>query len=145
MRDLESVSAAITVAETGHLVLSTIHANSAVGTIDRIVDIFPAESKEQIRIQLADVLLAVFNQRLVPKADGSGSMAIVEVMLANSAVRNSIRTDATSQVENIIQTSSSEGMYLLDDLLVKAAHRGDITKESAISYANDRTQMRKLL
>lgn len=143
MRDLESVSTAITVAETGHLVLSTVHANNASGTIDRIIDIFPAGYKDQIRIQLADILIAVFNQRLVPKADGSGSMAIVEVMIGNPAVRNAIRTANTSQLQSIIQTASGEGMHLLDDLLVKAVRRGEISKEVALEYANDRNEVRK--
>jgi twitching motility protein PilT len=143
MRDLESVSAAITVAETGHLVLSTIHANSAASTVDRIIDIFPAGYKDQIRIQLADVLIGVLNQRLVPKADGSGNTAIVEIMVGTPAVRNAIRTASTEQIPNIIQTSSAEGMHLLDDLLVKAAARGEITKEVALDYAQDRNQVRK--
>jgi twitching motility protein PilT len=143
MRDLESISSAITVAETGHLVLSTIHANSAVSTIDRIIDIFPAGFKDQIRIQLADVLLAVFNQRLVPRADGKGSMAIVEVMIANAPVRNAIRTANGAQLPNILQTSSGDGMHLLDDLLVKAVRHGDITKEAALEYASDRGEVRK--
>ncbi len=143
MRDLDSVSAAVTVAETGHLVLSTIHASSAPGTIDRIIDIFPAGFKDQIRIQLADILVAVLNQRLVPRADGKGSVPIVEVMIANSAVQNAIRTANTAQLPNIIQTSSSDGMYLLDDLLVRAARRGEITKETALAYAADRTEVKK--
>jgi twitching motility protein PilT len=143
MRDLESVSTAVTVAETGHLVLSTIHANSAVGTIDRIVDIFPAEQKDQIRIQLADILLAVLNQRLVPRADGKGMLAVLEVMVANSAVKNAIRTANSAQLPTIMQTGSAEGMVLLDDVLVKAAKRGDITKDTALAYANDRAEVRK--
>ncbi|MBU6389057.1 PilT/PilU family type 4a pilus ATPase [Patescibacteria group bacterium] len=143
MRDLESVAAAITVAETGHLVLSTVHANNAAGTIDRIIDIFPAGYKEQVRIQLADILLAVFNQRLVPKVDGSGLQMICEVMLANSAVRNAIRTNNAAQLPNIIQTSAQEGMYLLDDLLVKAARLGQISKDTALAFANDRVEVRK--
>ncbi len=145
MRDLDSISAAITVAETGHLVLSTIHANSAPGTIDRIVDVFPAGQKDQIRIQLADVLLAVLNQRLVPRADGNGSMLILEVMTATTAVRNAIRTSNSAQLPNVIQTSSEEGMILLDDALMRAVRKGDISKESALSYANDRVELKKLL
>lgn len=143
MRDLESVSTAITVAETGHLVLSTIHANSAPGTIDRIIDIFPAEQKDQIRIQLSDILIAVLNQRLVPKADGSGVALIVEVMIANSAVKNAIRTANSAQLPTIIQTASAEGMHLLDELLVKAVRRGEITKDSALAFANDRNEVKK--
>lgn len=143
MRDLESVATAVTVAETGHLVLSTIHANSAPGTIDRIIDIFPAEQKDQIRIQLSDILLAVLNQRLVPKADGSGVTLIVEVMIANSAVKNAIRTANSAQLPTIIQTGSAEGMHLLDELLVKAVRRGEISKDMALAYANDRNEVKK--
>ena len=145
MRDLESISTAITVAETGHLVFSTIHANTAPGTIDRIVDIFQPGGKDQIRIQLADILIAVLSQRLVPRADGNGSMAIVETMIANNAVRNAIRTGNTAQLANVIQTSSGEGMFLLDDLLVKAVKRQEITKETALSFANDRNEVRRAL
>jgi twitching motility protein PilT len=143
MRDLESISTAITVAETGHLVLSTIHANSSPGTIDRIIDIFPAEQKEQIRIQLADILLAVLNQRLVPRADGVGMMVMTEVMVANSAIKNAIRTANSAQLPTIMQTGADDGMVLLDDLLVKAAKRDEITKDSALAYANDRAEVRK--
>lgn len=145
MRDLDSIATAITVAETGHLVLSTIHANNAAGTVDRIVDIFPEAAKEQIRVQLSDILIAILNQRLVPKLDGSGSMAVIEVMVANSAVKNAIRSGNTAQLPNIIQTSSSEGMFLLDDLLIKAVRKGEIDKETALDYANDRNEMRKSL
>ena len=145
MRDLESISAAVTVAETGHLVLSTIHANTAPGTVDRIIDSFPEGSKEQIRIQLADILVGVLNQRLVPKADGSGSQLVVEVMLANSAVRNTIRTGNSAQLPTVIQTSAGEGMCLLDDELVKAVKRGDVMREVALDYAIDRTGMHKAL
>ncbi|HSI20978.1 MAG TPA: PilT/PilU family type 4a pilus ATPase [Verrucomicrobiae bacterium] len=143
MRDLESVSTAVTVAETGHLVLSTIHANSAPGTIDRIIDIFPPEQKEQIRIQLADILVAVLNQRLIPRADGVGMTVALEVMIANSAVKNAVRTGNTAQLPTIMQTGAADGMVLLDDILIKAAKHGEITKESALAYANDRDEVRK--
>jgi twitching motility protein PilT len=145
MRDLESVSTAITVAETGHLVISTIHANSAASTVDRIIDIFPGDSKEQVRIQLADALLAVFSQRLVPRADGNGQIAIIETMVANPAVRNAIRTASNAQLPNVIQTGSADGMSLLDDQLLKAVERGDITKETALAFAHDRVEIRKQL
>jgi twitching motility protein PilT len=145
MRDQESIAAAITVAETGHLVFSTIHANSAVGTIDRIIDVFPAGQKDQIRIQLADILLAVLNQRLVPKADGTGSMLVLEVMLASSAVRNAIRTGNSAQLPNVIQTSASEGMVLLDDVILRLLRKGEITKETALAYAADRNEMKKAI
>lgn len=145
MRDLESISAAITVAETGHLVLSTIHANTAPGTIDRIIDIFPEGNKAQIRVQLADILIAVLNQRLVPLADGSGSRAFIEVMINTTAVAASIRSGNTTQLPNIIQTSASEGMVRMDDLLVRSAKRGEITQETALEYANDRNEVKKSL
>lgn len=143
MRDLESISTAITVAETGHLVLSTIHANSSPGTIDRIIDIFPAEQKEQIRIQLADILLAVLNQRLVPRADGEGMIVMTEVMVATSAVKNAIRTANSAQLPTVMQTGAADGMVLLDDLLIKAAKHGEITKDTALAFANDRNEVRK--
>jgi len=145
MRDLESISTAVTVAETGHLVLSTIHANSAAGCIDRMIDMFPPESKEQVRIQLADILLGVFNQRLVPRADGNGSVAIVEAMLSTSAVKNAIRTANTSQLPNVIQTGSKDGMFLMDDLLVRSVKKGEITRDSALTYANNLAEVRKQL
>lgn len=145
MRDLESIAAAITVAETGHLVLSTIHANTAPSTIDRIIDIFPDGNKAQIRVQLADILLAVLNQRLIPLADGSGSKAFIEVMINTTAVAASIRSGNTAQLPNIIQTSATEGMVRMDDLLVKAAKRGEITQETALEYANDRNEVKKSL
>jgi twitching motility protein PilT len=145
MRDLESIAAAITVAETGHLVLSTIHANTAPGTIDRIIDIFPEGNKSQIRVQLADILIAVLNQRLVPLADGSGSKAFIEVMVNNSAVANSIRTGNTTQLPTVIQTSLGDGMVLLDDLLIKSTRRGEITKETALAFANNREEVKKQL
>lgn len=145
MRDLDSISSAITVAETGHLVFSTVHANSAASTVDRVIDIFPDGAKEQIRIQFADILLAVFNQRLVPRADGNGSVAIVETMIATPAVKSAIRSANTAQLPTIIQTSASDGMFLMDDLLAKAASRGDISKESALEFANDRTEIKKKL
>jgi twitching motility protein PilT len=145
MRDLESISAAITVAETGHLVLSTIHANSAPGTIDRIIDVFPSGQKDQVRVQLADILLGVINQRLVPKADGNGSTLIIEVMLTSSAVANAIRTGNSAQLPTIIQTSAAEGMCLLDDALLRAVRKGEISKENALAFASNRTEMRKEL
>lgn len=145
MRDLESISNAITVAETGHLVLSTIHANTAASTVDRMIDVFPEGNKDQIRIQLADVLVAVLNQRLVPKADGSGSQTVIEVMVANSAVRNAIRTANNAQLPTIIQTSSAEGMILLDDALVKGVRRQEISRESALAFATNREDMKKAL
>ena len=145
MRDLESISSAVTVAETGHLVLSTIHANTAPGTIDRIIDIFPEGNKAQIRVQLADILIAVLNQRLVPLADGSGSRAFIEVMTNTSAVANSIRSGKTEQLPTVIQTSSGEGMVLMDDLLMKAVRHGEITKETALNFANSRESVKQQL
>jgi len=145
LRDLDSISNAITVAETGHLVLSTIHANTAASTIDRIIDVFPDGGKDQVRVQLSDVLLAVLNQRLVPKADGSGSIAIIEVMVANTAIRNAIRTSNNAQIPTIMQTSSGEGMCLLDDVLVKSVRKNEITKEVALAFAADREEMKKSL
>lgn len=143
MRDRESISAAITVAETGHLVLSTIHANSSVATIDRILDTFPPEQKDQLRIQLADILVGVVNQRLVPRADGEGVELFAEVMLGTTAVKNAIRTSNSAQLPTVIQTSKKEGMALLDDLLADAVYRGRITRDAALAHAADRDELRK--
>jgi twitching motility protein PilT len=144
MRDYESTAAAITVAETGHLVLSTIHANSATQTPDRIIDMFPEGAKTQTRLQLADLLIAVVSQRLVPRIDG-GLEVVCEVMIANTAVRNAIRGANTNQLPNIIQTGKGEGMQLLDDELVRRVQSSTIQPEVALQYANDPVMMRRQL
>ena len=134
MRDLETISIAVTAAETGHLVFSTLHTVSAAKTIDRIVDVFPTHQQQQIKVQLASVLEGIVSQQLLPKADGSGRIAAVEVMIANSAVRNLIREGKTYQIQNVIQTGTKAGMQTLDESLIDLCRRGLITKEIALQY-----------
>lgn len=134
MRDYDTISSAITVAETGHLVFSTLHTNSAAQTIDRIVDVFPDEQQQQIRLQLSNVIEAVFSMRLVPSVDGRRVVAY-EVMLGTSAIKNSIREGKTHQIDNIIQTSTEIGMRTLEMSLASLIKEGKITLEVAQSYS----------
>lgn len=134
MRDLDTIQSALTIAETGHLVFSTLHTNSAAQTIDRIIDVFPEMSKGQIRIQLASVLTAVISQRLVPTIDG-GRIPAAEVLIATPAVRNSIRESKSFMLDTIIQTSADMGMLSLESSLAYLVKQGKITEEVAISYS----------
>jgi len=134
MRDYDTISAALTIAETGHLVFSTLHTNSASQTIDRVIDAFPEEAKGQVRIQLATSLEAVFSQRLVPLLAGGRTMAY-EVMVATAAVRTSIREKKTHMLDNIMQTSGSVGMSSLETSLVKLVQGGRISLETARLFA----------
>jgi len=136
MRDLETIEAALTLSETGHLVFTTLHTNSAAQTADRIIDVFPPHQQQQVRMQLANVLLGVVSQRLLPRAQG-GRVLATEIMIANSAVRNTIREGKTHQLPNIIQTSASEGMIGLDKVLAELVSRGEITIDVALSWALD--------
>ena len=145
MRDLETISIAITAAETGHLVLSTLHTNGAAKTIDRIVDVFPPYQQQQIRVQLAAVIEAVISQQLLPKASGKGRVAAHEVMVASPAIRNLIREGKIHQIDTVIQTSSALGMQTMDTSLVNLYRRGEITKETAISQAYNIAEIRKKL
>ena len=145
MRDLETISIAITAAETGHLVLSTLHTNGAAKTIDRIVDVFPPYQQQQIRVQLAAVIEAVISQQLLPKASGKGRVAAHEVMVASPAIRNLIREGKIHQIDTVIQTSSALGMQTMDTSLVNLYRRGEITKETAISQAYNIDEIRKKL
>ena len=136
MRDLETISTAITAAETGHLVFGTLHAKGAVNTIDRIIDVFPADQQEQIRTQLADVIECVIGQTLLPKV-GGGRCAAFEIMVANSAIRNLIRQKKTFQIASTMQTSKKLGMQLLDDALMDLVRTNKITRAAAAEAAND--------
>ena len=137
MRDLETISTALTAAETGHLVFSTLHTNSAAATINRIIDVFPEGQKEQLRTQLSMVLETVVSQRLVPKADGSGRVACFEVMHSTDAIRNNIRGNKIFQIANTMQTSRKEGMITMDEALAEALAAGLITRETALEYAEN--------
>jgi twitching motility protein PilT len=134
MRDLETIQLALTVAETGHLVFSTLHTNSAAQTIDRIIDVFPEGSKEQVRTQLASVITAVISQRLVPAKNG-GRIPAMEILVASSAVKNIIREGKTFMIDNIIQTGSDVGMISLEASLAKMVRDGLVDEEVAVSFA----------
>lgn len=144
MRDYESIEAAVTIAETGHLVLTTLHTNSASQTADRIVDVFPENQQQQIRAQLANVLLGITSQRLVPRVSG-GRILASEVMVANSAVRATIRDGKTHQLPNIIQTSAAEGMISLDKVLAEYVNNGEITIDHALTWAQDPKSLKMLI
>jgi twitching motility protein PilT len=134
MRDFETIAAAITVAETGHLVFATLHTATAAQTIDRIIDVFPSHQQDQIRQQLASTVRAVVSQRLIPVLKG-GRVAAIELMIANSAVKNLIREGKTFQIDNVIQTASAEGMMLVETSLVKLVQQGQISEQVARQYA----------
>ena len=134
MRDPETISTAVTAAETGHLVLSSLHTNSAAQTIDRIIDSFPAEQQNQIRSQLASTLLGIFSQRLLPRISG-GLVPAYELLIANSAVRNLIREGRIHEVDNVIETGSELGMVSLNRSLANLIQKGEITMETALRYS----------
>jgi len=144
MRDLETMKAAMTTAETGHLVFATLHTNSASQTVDRVIDSFPQEQQEQIRSQLATSLEAVFSQRLIPTKDGKRAVA-VEVMVSTPAVKSNIREGKTHQIDNIIQTSAEVGMILLESSLANLVNRGIVDKEVAYKYANHPSVLARLI
>ena len=143
MRDFETISVAITAAETGHLVLSTLHTIGAASTIDRVIDVFPPHQQQQIRVQLANVLEAVVSQQLIPKADGSGRVAAFEVLHSNHAVRNLIREGKTFQIPSIMQTSRRAGMMTMDDALYDLFMKGEIGPDAVVTYAQDPVAMNK--
>jgi len=144
MRDHETIAAALTVAETGHLVFGTLHTFSASQTIDRIIDVFPASQQNQIRQQLAATVRAVVSQRLLPKV-GGGRVAATEIMIANSAIKNLIREGKTFQIDNSIQTAQGEGMQLLEMHLAQLVQQGLVTLEKAEEFAIRRDVLSRLL
>ncbi|MFA6295937.1 MAG: type IV pilus twitching motility protein PilT [Patescibacteria group bacterium] len=145
MRDLETISTAATLAETGHLVLSTLHTNNAADTIDRMVGVFPPHQQEQIRFQLASSLLGMISQRLIPRIDKPGRIVVAEVLKINAAARNLIREGKTYQLNNIILTSKQEGMISLDTSLAELVKSKIISKENALAYAIDQKNLSMLL
>lgn len=144
MRDLETIAAAITIAETGHLVFATLHTNSASQSVDRMVDVFPPHQQQQIRVQLAAILQGICAQRLVPAISG-GRIPATEVLVANSAVRNIIREGKTHQLDSVIQTGSDQGMQSLDKTLVEMIRGGKITYDEAKNYAVDLEELDRLM
>jgi twitching motility protein PilT len=137
MRDLATISAAITAAETGHLVLATLHTTGSARTVNRIIDAFPSEQQEQIRAQLSVALIAVVSQALLPKKDGKGRVAAFEVMLMTPAIGNLVRKNETNKIQSTIQTSRKLGMVTLDDALLDLVKRDKITREVALDAAQD--------
>lgn len=144
MRDLETIAAAITIAETGHLVFATLHTNSAAQSIDRMIDVFPPHQQQQIRVQLASILQGICAQRLIPSI-GGGRIPAAEILAANSAVRNIIREGKTHQLDAVIQTGAEEGMQSMDRALVNLIHGGTITYEEAKNYALDVKELDRLM
>ncbi|MGB9680590.1 MAG: type IV pilus twitching motility protein PilT [Minisyncoccia bacterium] len=144
MRDPESMAIALTAAETGHLVLSTLHTNSASQTIDRIIDSFPADQQNQIRSQLATTLIGIVSERLVPRISG-GRIPACEIMFANAAIKNLIREKKTYQIDLVIETSSQEGMVSLNRSLVELVRRREISLETAENYSINPSELRQLL
>jgi twitching motility protein PilT len=136
MRDYETISSAVTAAETGHLVLSTLHTNNAAQTIDRIIDMFPSEQQGQVRVQLAGSLSGIFSQRLIPRVAG-GLIPAFELLINNNAISTLIRESRTHEINTVIQTSSQEGMIDLDRSLIDLVRKGEITVEHAYEHASD--------
>ena len=136
MRNLETISSAVTAAETGHLVLSTLHTNNAAQTIDRIIDMFPPNQQDQVRVQLASSLAGIFSQRLVPRVSG-GQIPAYELLINNSAVANLIREGRTHEITTVIQTSSQDGMIDMDRSLAELVRKGEVTIDHAYERALD--------
>ena len=143
MRDLETISTAITAAETGHLVFSTLHTNSSSDAIDRMIDVFPPHQQQQIRVQLSTVLEAVISQQLVPLERKKGRVAAFEVMHGTVAIKNLIREGKTHQITGIIQTSKKNGMVTMDDALLELYDKGYISAQNAISFSQDTSYVEK--
>ncbi|PIR82631.1 type IV pili twitching motility protein PilT, partial [Candidatus Kaiserbacteria bacterium CG10_big_fil_rev_8_21_14_0_10_59_10] len=144
MRGPETMAAAVTAAETGHLVLSTLHTNNAAQTIDRIIDTFPANQQDQIRVQLAASLAGIFSQRLIPRISG-GLIPAYELLINSRAVANLIRERRTHEINTVIETGSTEGMIDMNRSLAELVARGEITVESAYQYSLNPNILQKLL
>lgn len=144
MRDTETMAAAVTAAETGHLVFSTLHTNNAAQTIDRIIDSFPAEQQDQIRMQLASTLSGVLSQRLVPRVSG-GLIPAFELLISNTAVANLIRERRTHEINTVIETGSEQGMIDMNRCLVELVRKGEISIETAYQYSLNPKVLERLL
>lgn len=144
MRDLDTIGTAMTAAETGHLILATLHTNDSAQTVDRIIDIFPAHQQNQIRLQLASVLLGVVSQRLIPRI-GGGRIPAVEIMIKNHAVENLIRENKAYQLDSVIETSLREGMMSLDKSLADLVQQGLITIDDAMAYCKNEEYLQMLI
>ncbi len=145
MRDLETISIALTAAETGHLVLSTLHTVGSAKTIDRIIDVFPPHQQQQVRVQLSTVIQAIISQQLLPKASGDGRVAAFEVMIATPAIRNLIREEKIHQIDTAIQTGAKYKMQTMDNSLIDLYSRGVITKETALMQAVNQENIKRFI
>lgn len=145
MRDLETISIAITAAETGHLVLSTLHTIGAPKTIDRIIDVFPPHQQQQIKIQLASVLQAVISQQLLPNIYGDGRVAALEIMVITPGIQNLIREGKTQQIESAVQTGSKYGMKTMDMAIAELYKKGVISMDMAMTYAVDKETLKRMM
>lgn len=145
MRDLDTISTALTAAETGHLVMSTLHTIGAAKTIDRIIDVFPSHQQQQVRIQLSSVIQSIISQQLLPKANGDGRVVAMEVMVATPAIRNLIREDKIHQIETSIQTGGSYGMRTMDKYLLDLYGKGIISKDTVLNQAINLDYVRRFI
>jgi twitching motility protein PilT len=145
MRDLETIGTALTAAETGHLVFGTLHTQSAPSTVDRIIDVFPAEQQEQIRVQIAGTLQGVVTQALLPTADGQGRVAALEVLLPDDAIRNLIRQGKVEQIYTFMQTGNQKGMQTMEQSLAELVTRGTITLDQALASSSRAEQLQGIL
>jgi twitching motility protein PilT len=145
MRDLETISLAITASETGHLVLATLHTSNASRTLDRLLDVFPAHQQEQVRVMVSESLRGVISHQLIPKRDGTGRVLALEILTNTPAVANVIREAKTYMLPGIIQTGKKQGMRLMDDALIDLYDRGLISREEAYARADQKQMMRKHL
>lgn len=145
MRDLETISIALTAAETGHLVLSTLHTLGAAKTIDRIIDVFPPHQQNQVRSQLSTVLQGIVSQQLIRRADNSGRVVATEVMIVTPAISNMIRESRTLQINSSIHTGSEYGMHTMDACIASLFKQGIITYENACQYSMDPVALKKLI
>jgi twitching motility protein PilT len=143
MRDLETISLAITASETGHLVLGTLHTGTAARTLDRILDVFPVDQQAQIRIMISESLRGIISQQLIPRADGTGRVLAIETLTNTPAVSNIIREARTFMLPGIIQTGRKQGMQLMDDALIELHSRGLITAEEALARADQKQIVRQ--
>jgi twitching motility protein PilT len=145
MRDLETIAAALTIAETGHLTLATLHTNSCAQTMNRIIDVFPTSQQDQVRAQLSLVLEGVLCQQLIPTADGHGRAMALEIMVATPAIRNLIREEKIHQIYSAMQAGQKYGMQTMNQSLLNLVHRGRITRDEAVNRSMDAQELLQLL
>jgi twitching motility protein PilT len=145
MRDLETISTALTAAETGHLVFATLHTQDAPSTVDRLIDVFPAAQQEQVRVQIASTLQGIVTQTLLPTTDGTGRVAALEVLLPDDAVRNLIRQAKVEQIYSVMQTSTSRGMQTLEQALLELVRSGKVATDVALMRSSRPDQLKGLL